>query len=633
MSRTRIVSAILLLTACNESDVESLEALAREGAFAGAPTDAHGELVTRIWDMTDGTSKVTHHLVDEFARVDTEIVLAEGLELDRGAVVDAWGEFDAEGRLHVDSFEITQLALIDPVPRSPRRIATILVEWEGDGLGEIAGAAPNEMFTGPKSTNVFYAENSYGVETMSGDVFGPYTIADPGGCNPGQIQFSGLDALALAGEDRQDWQQFMFVFPTESCGFAGLANLGSPDMPAAYSWYNGTLGCAVRNQELGHNYGMGHSRGYTCSDETGIVPFSDTCSEEEYGDPWDPMGSEGSSGCYHMNAVQKTFMGWLDGCNVVTATDNATFNLLPLELPCDGPQAVKFPTFDGRYYWLEYRTGRGEFHETLDEGIIVRVAADTAGAPRPYFIDLGQGDFLFEGDSYTDPEGVVTFTAVSFNGTHAVVEATFADPSGDPPTCLDGSDPGMEDGNVGQRICAEEVYKGDSVPPEITVTFPEEGQWFEPGSDFDILADVTDDRVVVSVELYLDDAPLFRLTEPPWEWEVTNIPEGTYTIGAIARDSRHYTESNVITFNVGEEPSNEESGESSATDPGSTSEGLTEGATTDTDGGESDTESGDPGASSDDKGCGCSTGRTGAAPLFALVLLALRRRRRSAHMV
>ena len=261
MPRNRIVLALLLLTACNESDVESLEAFAREGAFAGAPVDARGEFVTRIWDMTDGTSKTTHHLVDEFARVDTEVVLAEGVELDRGAVVDAWGEFDEEGRLHVDSFEITQLALIDPEPRSPRRIATILVTWEGEGAGMAAGTARDSMFTHRESTNVFYAENSYGVETMSGDVFGPYTIADPGGCNPGQIQFSGMDALAQAGEDRQDWQQFMFHFPTQSCGFAGLANLGSPDMPAAYSWYNGSFLCAVRNQELGHKLVVGTSGG------------------------------------------------------------------------------------------------------------------------------------------------------------------------------------------------------------------------------------------------------------------------------------------------------------------------------------------------------------------------------------
>jgi MYXO-CTERM domain-containing protein len=485
------------------------------------------------------------------------------------------------------------------------------------------------MFLDDRSTNVFYAENSYGIETMSGDVFGPYEIADPGGCSPGQIQFSGMDALALEGHDRMDWRQFMFHFPTQSCGFAGLANLGSPEQPAAYSWYNGSFGCSVRNQELGHNYGMGHSRGYTCSDDTGIVPFSDNCSEQEYGDPWDPMGSEGSSGCYHINSVQKTFMGWLDGCNVVEATSDATFNLMPLELPCDGMQALKLPTFDGRWYWLEYRTGRGEFHTNLDEGIIVRVAADSNGAPRPYFIDLGLGDFLFEGDSYTDPQGVVTFTAVSFNGTHAVVEATFATPSGDAPVCLDGSDPGMEDGHVGQKICADEVYEGDMTPPEITITYPEDGAWLDPGSDFDILADVTDDRAIVSVELYLDNEPLFRITEPPWEWEVTNIPEGDYSIGAIARDSRYYTESNIVTFHVGDPPPPDDSGDSTGPDPTGTSDALTTAPdTTDSDGEDTD---GPAETTTDDKGCGCTHTPARGTPLLALLLLGALRRRRLAR--
>jgi hypothetical protein len=429
------------------------------------------------------------------------------------------------------------------------------------------------------------------------------------------------------------WQQFMFHFPTQSCGWAGLANLGSPEQPAAYSWYNGSFLCAVRNQELGHNYGMGHSRGYTCTDGMTVVPFSDNCSEQEYGDPWDPMGSEGSSGCFHMNAAQKTFMGWLDGCNVVAATSDATFNLLPFELPCDGPQAIKFPTFDGRWYWLEYRARLGEFDENLDEGIIVRVAADTAGAPRPYLIDLGQGDFLYEGASYTDPEGVVTFTALEFAGTHAVVQATFADPSGNPPTCLDGSDPGMEDGNVGQKICADEVYLGDMTPPEITITYPENDAWFEPGSDFDILADVTDDRVIVSVELYLDNEPLFRITEPPWEWEVTNIPEGDYTIGAIARDGRYYTESNVVTFHVGEMP-NAESGESGESGNGTTTEALTTGTPTSDSGVQEETDTEDPQQDAPgEEGCACSGSRparpTGLSLSLVLIFALLRARRRS----
>jgi MYXO-CTERM domain-containing protein len=341
------------------------------------------------------------------------------------------------------------------------------------------------------------------------------------------------------------------------------------------------------------------------------------------------MGSEGSSGCFHINTVQKTFMGWLDGCNVVEATDDGTFNLSPIELPCNGPQALKFPAFDGRWYWLEYRAELGEFHTNLDEGILVRVAADTTGAPRPYFLDMGQGDFLFEGDSYTDPQGVVTFTALEFHGTHAVVQASFGDPSGQAPACLDGSDPGMDEGHVGQKDCAEEVYAGDTSPPEITVTFPEDGQWFEPGSDFKIIADATDDRAIVSVELFLDNEPLLRKIEPPWEWDVNNIPAGDYSIGAVARDSRHYTNSNAVEFHVGTPPPpGDESGESTG-DPATTTDApsTTDSAVSDSDSDGSDTD-GAPETTTDDAGCGCTHAPGHGAPLLTLALFGLLRRRR-----
>ncbi len=625
---------LAILVGCQESDVETLEAMQRDGAFAGAPADAHGKFTTRIWSMLDGSRKVTHHLVDYDARIDTEVVLEEGVELTRDAIVDAWGEHDDEGRLWVDSFEVVQWppqAQIDVTPRPPRRIATISLGW--DGIQGMSNASTREqMYTADDSTNVFYAENSYGIETMAGDTFGPYTIANPGGCNPGQIEFLALDAMVEHGHNPDQYRQHMFLFPQRGdCGFAGLASVGSPDNPASSSWYNGSFGCVVRNQELGHNYGMGHSHAYDCEDAEGNdVPFSENCTHIEYGDPLDPMGTA----CGHINGIQKRYMGWLSGCNIVTATSNGTFNLLPIELPCDGPQAVRFPAFDGRYYWLEYRTLIGEFDDNDVHAVVVRVAADTAGSPAPYWIDMGPQNFLSEGEGYTDPQGLVTFTVLEMNGTHAVIQAEFAEPSGDAPTCLGGGDPGMEGGHVGQRVCAEEPYPGDTEPPTITLTFPEDEAWFEPGSDFTITAEVSDDRVVADVELYLNGEKLFRITEPPWQWEVTNIPEGDYEFGAIARDSRHWTASNAVDVHVGKmpPPMGESSGgaESTGPEPSTTTDTPTSGLEGETGEDEaSDTDDSEQ-TSTDPKGCACSqSGRQGAPALALLFLgLAWARRRR-----
>ena len=622
-----LTTLLLLCPACDESDLEVLDD--RDGMLAGAEADAHGQFSTRIWSMHDGSRKVTHHLVDYEAKVDTQLILPEGVELQRDAVIDAWGERDADGALHLDSWDVVQVPLIDPEPREPRRIATIVLAWDGNPEPDNNAVTREKMYTVDRSSNVFYAENSYGIETMSGDVFGPYTIADPGGCNPGQIEFLGLDALEEHGHDADTWRQFMFYFGTlGDCGFGGLAESGSPDNPARSSWYNGQFDCVTLNQELGHNYGMNHSHRADCVDVDGNdVPFSDNCEHIEYGDIYDPMGS----GCGHINAAQKEYMGWLDGCNIVTATSNGTFNLMPMELPCNGTQAVRFPSFDGRYYWLEYRTPIGHFEDF--EGVVVRVAEDTAAAPAPYYLDLGSPNYLVEGASFTDPEGVVTFTVLEMAGTHAVIEATFAEPSGDPPECRDGTAPVMEDGHVGSKECAAEPYDGDMTPPEITLTFPEDEAWFEPGSNFTILADVTDDRVIIDVELYLDGEKLFRITEPPWQWDVTNIPEGDYEFGAIARDSRYYTPSNAIHVHVGQMPEPEttdDGGSSTGPDPTGSTSGVTVTPEEDSGDEDSDTDEEPEEVSMDDKGCGCrqSGGRGG----FALLVLglALARRRRTA---
>ena len=233
-----------------------------------------------------------------------------------------------DGVMEVDELEVLSYppqALIDPENRPPRRIATILLFWEGGQVGFENPTAVNEMFGPNDSTNTFYQENSYGIEIMSGDVFGPYAIPLPNGCDVGAIANNAEMALVEHDHDPGEFEQFMYVFPgIGSCGFGGLANLGSPDFPARDSWYNGSLGCVVRNQEIGHNYGMGHSHSFDCADAEGLdVPYSDDCTFEEYGDPYDPMGG----GCFHMNGPQKTFMGWLQDCNVVRATADGLFNL------------------------------------------------------------------------------------------------------------------------------------------------------------------------------------------------------------------------------------------------------------------------------------------------------------------
>ncbi|MGH1344955.1 MAG: Ig-like domain-containing protein [Nannocystales bacterium] len=610
-----IAGFVALAAACQEPPSEADATEARDGDLALGGTV--GRFETRAMTMLDGTARIVHYLIE--GNDEHEIVLPDGMEIPRDAVVRAYGEPNDEGALAVESFDIIQLApekLIDPEPYGPRRIATILLTWEGaGGIGN--GVAEQDMYTGERSTNVFYAENSYGRETMAGRVFGPYTIDEPPSCNSTAIANAGLQVFAERGHREDDWRQIMFYFPgLDGCGWSGLASVGSVEAPAKNSWYNGSFGCVVRNQELGHNYGMGHSHAYQNCPE-GVVFDADACEHEEYGDPYDPMGG----GCRHINAVQKGFMGWLEGCNYVDGSQSGVYNVSPLELPCNGTQALRVPTTDGRWYYLEYRQPIGQFDGSLSGGVIAHVAGDINNfGPSPYILDLGLGGLMQEGDSFSDPGGGVTFTVAEDNGTHAVIQVDY--PEGaeqSAPTCIDGTEPEMAGGAVGSLDCAEEPYPGDSEPPTVTITAPADGDVFAPGSDFLITAEPADDRGIIELELYINGEPQFKLYEPPWEWDVTNIPEGVYEFGVVARDSRFWAPSQAVTVDVGMVPDPDDSaGDSSGgvTDSG-TSGPATTGEPEDDD---TDSGSGSGGDGSAADGGGCRTGGSGA-PLSALLLL------------
>jgi MYXO-CTERM domain-containing protein len=642
LSPSFVLGGLVLLCglACGP-DEEGLDFLERAAGLAPAQHAFEGRFETRIANMDDGTSRRHHVLVappDEM-----EVVLAPEMLIERDAVVRVWGDEIEDGVLEVESFEVVQSPpqlLIDAEPRPHRRIATVLLRWEGaDQINN--PTARDRMFLGNDSTNVFYGENSYGIEKMAGNVFGPYEIPHPGSCSSTLISTYGMNAFRERGHKEEDYRQFMWVFPSLSCGWAGLASVGSPEFPARDSWYNGSFGCVVRNQEIGHNYGMGHSHSYTgCTDDEGLpVPFWDhaSCTHVEYGDPYDPMGG----GCAHMNVVQKTFMGWIGECNVVRATADGTFNLLPVELPCNGTQALRFPAHDGRDYWLEYRTPRG-FDSHL-EGVLVHVAGEVgSNGPSPYIIRLSQSWFLPVGESYTDPQGSVTFTVLEQHDSHAVISAEFPGGGSGSPECRGGSSPENEAGAVGSLECADAPYPLDTSPPSIKIVYPEHEAYIAPGSDFDIVAEASDDRGVTELELFFsidgaDPMKIDSIFDPAdgcegapdevceWKWAVRNIPEGTYELGVRAWDGPNWTETWVeegrghVIYVTDDVPPEEED-ETGGDDPTGDQPDPTAG----------DTDDEEPGLDADDKGCGCRQGGGTPAPLLALLgltVVAIRRRR------
>jgi hypothetical protein len=294
---------------------------------------------------------------------------------------------------------------------------------------------------------------------------------------------------------------------------------------------------------------------------------------------------------------------------------------VPTEVPCDGTQALRLPTFDGRYYYLEYRRPIG--FDADHQGVLVHVSGgwDYFG-PDAYLIDLGEGAFLAAGDSYSGPQGEVTFSVLEEHDTHAVIEVTFPGGGSGSPTCIDGGAPVEQAGVVGTLVCLGGPFQPDAAPPTVAIVDPADGEVFAPGADFTITAEANDDIAVSSVALYVDGAITDTLTAPPWEWPVTDIPEGEYELYALASDGVNEAHSAVVRFSVRPGGSADGDDEGGADDD----DGDDGGADEDDDGGDdeiADTDGALPpgyGLDAGAAGCGCRT--SDRAPVHVLLGIA-----------
>jgi MYXO-CTERM domain-containing protein len=462
-----------------------------------------GELAVYIADDFEGKSETRYALrsssgAERWLDFDSDPGIASGTRVKVwGAEAVRSGTPSGPGSLRVISFqkiapppEPSAATITSPLRSGmtypAKRLAFVLVDI-GGGAGstsrdqaqaEISGVGTQ---TDPSLRN-YYAEVSYGTENLDGKVFGPYTFPI-GSCNTSGMVASSATGLKddVNAQDMMEggpgkFNHYLWFFLTKAdvCNWQGLGEVGTPQMPRDDTWYNASRSCVVMVQEPGHNFGMQHSSSMRCS---GSVSFNDVpqgnCTHSEYGDPYDPMGSA----CRHINGWQKTYNGWLQGCNVVKVRSTGTFKLLPLELGCDGAQVLQVPMPKIRpymssggggqprtdmlsHYYLELRTKRG-VDANVPLGVQVRVAGDfkarNQGGLHTWILDAAPTtngfDGLVAGGTFSDPAGGVTIHVDDLADTHATVTVTL-EANGGGPVCLDGTTafeapgPGMESCNA-----------------------------------------------------------------------------------------------------------------------------------------------------------------------------------------
>lgn len=369
-----------------------------------------------------------------------------------GAVVRISGLRES-GALQVLDLEVMRMPPSDyevivqqAIAPSPRKVAVILAVFSNDTTPPITpDAARALVFTDVKSTNAYFKEVSFGVRSLvgkvrtDGDVFGWYTLsASNSPCDYSNWGAAARTAAQNAGVDLSGYDHIVHYFKrTTACGWSGVGQV-----PGRYTWINGSSASTVAH-ELGHNFGLHHSSSLNCTLNGMRVTIGGSCTLSEYGDPFDVMGS----GYRHLNAYQKGRLGWFEPANMVTATADGTFTVVPIEQKATtGIQSLRVKIDSTKYYYVEFRQPFGLFDNfsatsAVVNGVLIHRGTDYPSMSRPELLDQVTSTTTFQdaalgvGKTFTDATANIKIGLTAISPTGATVTIDVPGGSCTPTTC------------------------------------------------------------------------------------------------------------------------------------------------------------------------------------------------------
>jgi len=365
---------------------------------------------------------------DPGALVSGMMVRAQGIALD--------------GQVAVPQRAGTFTVLGQPASRSlgagPKNIAVILFNFQNDRSKPWnASTVSNVIFN---QSNAYHSQNSFGQTTLSGNVFGYYTLPINKTCNTFAVAQAAI-AAADPAVNFLNYTNIVFAGPISGCGWTGFATIG----PTVNSTGEGavtvgnlwlaTMTAAVVSHELGHNMGLRHANFYDC----GLAPIAASCSSIEYGDNFDIMGNHTNMG--HTNAGNKELLGIFGPENVLNLSavgsgGSGTYTLAPIESASTQPQMIRIRRSGSSYLTIEYRQRIGYdtvFSAAVLDGALIHVVA----AGQTHVVDMtpsepnsGSDVTLEAGRTFTDP-GIATVTVLSSTASALTLEVQIAPPTVD----------------------------------------------------------------------------------------------------------------------------------------------------------------------------------------------------------
>jgi hypothetical protein len=335
------------------------ELVRRSGQFVILHADGPDGSTTRQWMLASGSRH-------------TPVRAPGDVWIEPGARVRLEGTMQNGALVLGDTLTaVTELAparlASSPTSQAPSTETTAIVQFRfsDQSAGGLPANPEGTMTTDPKSLQAYYFEQTYTQITFQTTVFAPVVL---GTTTPGSCTYSGIDnwaaqaEAAIPGFDAAQFAHRVYAFPdVPACAWSGLAEVGGDQV-----WINGSFTVPVIAHELGHNLGIAHAGGLTCTSSGAPAPMGDTCSIDrvhyslpQYADPFDAMGN--APVLRQMNMQHKLALGLLPATAVATVATSGTYNLAPMETLTGSVELLRVPKADGGSYYVEYRQPLGLF--------------------------------------------------------------------------------------------------------------------------------------------------------------------------------------------------------------------------------------------------------------------------------
>lgn len=316
-----------------------------------------------------------------------------------------------------------------------KKLAILLLKFaDTDPEPYTAAQAQQVIFTNANSVANYFAEESYGLMTVTGDVYGYYTISvNTSACDYTDVGNKARAAATAAGVDLNQYTQIQYVQNSLPCGWSGLAYV-----PGRDSWLNQAMNLRVSAHELSHNYGVHHASTMSCAEggvRVAISSSSANCTSNEYGDPFSIMGSASTR---HTHNQQLASMGWITGSNLQTITTAGNYTVGNAEdVNASAPRGVRISRGNGTWFYLELRQPFGTQFDNFGAsdpavtGVTIRLSNDWTTIVQSQLLDTTPATSSFgdaplqPGASFYDPLSGVTVTTLSVTGGVATVNVSW----------------------------------------------------------------------------------------------------------------------------------------------------------------------------------------------------------------